>query len=101
MSRHRRQRRNQTREPVIGITHSVKVHAVIHCDECDFVANGYIDAIDQAEAHHRETGHELMGEVGLAVWIGNEGRKRNQKRVDAILGPAIGEEQEAQDEPNI
>ena len=82
----------------IGITHMAKVHAVIHCDECDFVANWYIDAIKQAEAHHRETGHELTGEVGLGVWIGDKGRKFNQERVDAILGRTS--EGEADDESN-
>ena len=79
-----------------GITFQAKVHAVIKCDECDFEAGWYLTAVDDAENHHRETGHELTGEVGLAVWIGKEGAKllrESNKALFKALG--LDEEDEA------
>ena len=61
------------------MTHMVNVHTVIRCDECGF----------EAENHHRETGHELSGEAGLAVWVGHKGRQYNRERIEAFLGHPI------------
>ena len=80
--------RQPTDPEEMGLTYMVNVHCVLNCDEegCDFSAQWYLDAKKQAEEHHRETGHELRGEMGLAVWVGKEGQKRLAERVDRVLG---------------
>ena len=76
------------------ITYMGNVHTVIYCDveECDFSAQYYTTAVKEAEAHHRETGHDLHGERGLAVWIGSKGREYLDARLRAIFGDDIAEE---------
>ena len=77
-----------------AITYMANVHTVVYCqvEECGFKAEDYITAVDEAEAHHRETGHDLLGERGSAIWIGTEGRKYLDERLRAFLGDDIADE---------
>ena len=72
---------------VEGISYKSNVHCVLYCDEedCDFEATYYTTAIKEAEAHHRETGHELRGEQGLAIWVGREGNRLLQEHVNHMM----------------
>ena len=63
-------------------THMARVHAVICCQDCNFKAKWFLNAVEKAEEHHRQTGHELTGDMVLGVWIGDEGRKRNRRLED-------------------
>ena len=69
------------------ITYMANVHTVIQCedDTCGFVAADYLTAKKEAEKHHRETGHELIGEQGLAIWVGETGREYLEERTNIIL----------------
>lgn len=73
------------------ITFMANVHTGIGCRSCDFRADDYTSAVKDAEAHHRKTGHELEGERGLAVWIGEEGRQmleeHTERMMKALFGP--------------
>lgn len=72
-----------------SITFRSNVHTVIQCEECAFEAEWYQTAIKEAEEHHRQTGHELRGEQGLAVWVGEQGKQMLEDRVNALLGPPV------------
>ena len=74
----------KTEEP---ITYMSGLHADIRCegDDCDYEDRDPDNALKNAEAHHRETGHELGGEHGFEVWVGSVGRqylKERQERID-------------------
>ena len=80
-------------------TYMSNVHTVVQCeaDGCDFEAQDYITAKDQGEAHHRETGHELTGEQGLAIWIGQRGREFLDDRIERLLGKQFRSDYEGDD----
>ena len=70
-------------------THSATVHAAVTCTECDLRAKWYLDAVEKGKEHHAQTGHELTGEIGYAVWIGETGREMNRtgdQRLRAAMG---------------
>ena len=77
--------------------HQGLVHAVIRCEECDFRADWYITALEDGLKHHKETGHELTGEVGLAVWIGKEGKRMNAEREAALFGDKLAYDRDSDD----
>ena len=72
-----------------GITYATIVHLHLTCQSCDFETWEYIHGVKTAEAHHHETGHEIEGEQGLAVWIGKEGNTLLQDRARRLLGDPI------------
>ena len=74
---------------VWGITYAGRVHLHLSCESCEFETWDYLGGIKEAEAHHKDTGHEMEGEQGSAVWIGNEGTVRLKDRAKRILGDSI------------
>ena len=78
--------RNEQKEQA-SITHLARVDIAIDCEdeECGFQTTDYIEGIRQAEAHHRETGHDLYGQTNQAVWVGHMGMEKQQARVDALM----------------
>lgn len=40
------------------------VHAIAHCQDCDWEEEWYLDAQKKASQHHRKTGHEVHVETG-------------------------------------
>ena len=50
----------------MSYTYSV-IHAVIGCEDCDWVAKNYKNAQATAKIHARKYGHRVSGELGIAV----------------------------------
>ena len=67
--------------------HSACVHYVVWCqvEGCGFRNDDYLTAREAGIEHHQATGHEVAGEEGRAVWIGEQGRKYNKEMTDARL----------------
>jgi hypothetical protein len=45
------------------------IHAIAHCEECDFQAEWYLTAAREATKHCRETGHRVGVELGLSYHL--------------------------------
>ena len=67
--------------------HSACVHFVVWCESegCAFRSWDYLTALKEAVKHHEDTGHEVNGEEGRAVWVGEQGRRYNKEMTDARL----------------
>ncbi len=76
-------------EPPWGITYMSRVHLNVACLSCDFQTYDYVHGEHAAEEHHRETGHELEGEMGLAVYVGEKGTGQLKEQARRLLGDDI------------
>ena len=76
------------------ITYMIELHTGMRCSSegCYFEDWDYINAVKNAEAHHRETGHDLSGTRGFEVWVGSDAWRREakeeQERLDAARSSA-------------
>jgi hypothetical protein len=49
------------------------VHCIATCQDCGKQWEDYLTARKQASAHHKQTGHNVRGEVGYAFKYGESG----------------------------
>lgn len=45
----------------------ITIHVVAVCDECDFRAENYLTAWDEANDHADQTGHQMTVEKGIVT----------------------------------
>ena len=72
------------------VTYMIELHTDMRCDseDCDFEDRHYLNAVEKAEAHHRETGHNLIGTRGYEVWVGSDAWRQQKKEEQELLDTA-------------
>lgn len=43
------------------------IHAVVECEDCDWVAKNYKNAQANASVHARKYQHKVSGDIGIAI----------------------------------
>ena len=78
---------SEREEPV---TYMIELHSDMRCcsEDCDFEDRDYLNAVENAEAHHRETGHNLVGTRGYEVWVGSDAWRQHMKEEQELLDAA-------------
>lgn len=49
------------------------IHAIAHCDECDFQQELYTTAAREATKHVKKTGHTVSVELGITYQVSKHG----------------------------